>query len=247
MRLRFREARLWRYVVAAIAEIIEEGKFRATPDGLSFRALDSSGTAMVELMIPRGAFEEYEVSGEEAFGVNFEDFSKVVKAAAKGDEMLLETVGGRLGVTFKGHGTRTFALPNIEISEQEVPELALELPVRAKIMPAIFKDVVKEVEMVSDVVKFEVPAEQQALHVRGSSDVVQADIELTVESGALLEFSAKEPAAASYNLEYLSEMAKVSPVAEGVVLEFGSGVPLKLLFELPQGGRLAFYVSPRLE
>ncbi|WP_440060245.1 DNA polymerase sliding clamp [Thermogladius sp. 4427co] len=249
MKLRFSNASVWKYVITSISKIIEEGVFRVDQSGLRLRAFDATNTAFIDLHIPREAFVEFNVEKEEKFGVNFEDFAKISKLAAKGDELLLELVeGGRLGVTFQGHGTRTFILPNIEVSPpEEVSEISLEFPVKARIQPALFDDIMKELDVVGDVLTLESQPDSSILALTASSDIAEARIELSLEDGSLLEYTVNSEAKASYGLEYLYEMSRVAPVAEGLVLEYGSNLPLKLLFELPQGGRIVFYVSPRVE
>jgi proliferating cell nuclear antigen len=249
LRLKFSNAAVWKYVVSSIAKIIEEGVFKADASGLRMRALDSSNTALIDLVIPKESFAEYEVGGEERFGVNFEDFSKILKLASKGDELVLETFeGGRLGVTFHGHGTRTFILPNIEVSTvEEISEIELEFPVTARIQPAIFADVLKELEVIGDVVTLESEAGSSKLVLSSSSDVAEAKIELSLEDGSLLEYTASADAKASYSIEYLVEISRISPVAEGLTLSYGSNIPMRLVFDISQGGRLTFYVSPRVE
>lgn len=249
MRMKFSNAGIWRYIVASISKIIEEGVFKADSTGLKLRALDSTNTALVDLFIPKEAFLEYEVGAEERFGVNFEDFAKIMRLASKGDELLLETLeGGRLGVSFHGHGNRTFILPNIEVSGvEEASEISLEFPVVARIQPAIFEDVLEELEVVGDVVSFESGAGSSKLVLSSASDIAEARVELSLEDGSLLEYTVNSDSKASYSIEYLAEIARVSPVAEGLTLSYGSNIPLKLVFDISQGGRLTFYVSPRLE
>jgi len=57
-RFRFTDARTWRYMVASIEKIIDEGVFVASPEGLSLRALDTSRVAMVDLYYPQDSFKE---------------------------------------------------------------------------------------------------------------------------------------------------------------------------------------------
>jgi proliferating cell nuclear antigen len=53
---------------------------------------------------------------------------------------------------------------------------------------------------------------------------------------------------ATYNLNYLSQIAKAAAAtAELVTVEFTTNMPIRLTFDIPQQGRLAYYLAPRIE
>jgi proliferating cell nuclear antigen len=48
-------------------------------------------------------------------------------------------------------------------------------------------------------------------------------------------------------MEYILNTTKMKKPSDTVQLLFGSQLPLKLHFELPQGGYGDFYIAPRVE
>ena len=75
-----------------------------------------------------------------------------------------------------------------------------------------------------------------------------ATIELDKGSEALLELQVKEPSKATYNLNYLAELVKAgAATSEVVTAEFSTNMPIKVEFEIPQQGRLLYYLAPRIE
>jgi len=63
-----------------------------------------------------------------------------------------------------------------------------------------------------------------------------------------LELEVKEPCKATFNLNYLAEISKAgSSAAELVTLEFSTNMPVKLEYEMPQQGKLLYYLAPRIE
>ncbi|RLG80131.1 MAG: DNA polymerase sliding clamp, partial [Thermoprotei archaeon] len=198
--------------------------------------------------IPRDALLEYEVDREEIVGLDMEDLAKILRRAVKGDELELKTLeAGRLAISFIGRGTRTFIIPSLETMAEELPELSIEFTVRAKMSPAVFKDLIKELEPIGDAIEFNAIKDEQKIIARSSSDVAEVEIESSIENGALLEFEAKEDAKAVYTVDYLSDIASAVQAAEEVVFEYGTGIPCKIEYILPYGGKLAFYVAPRVE
>ncbi|RLF23390.1 MAG: DNA polymerase sliding clamp, partial [Thermoprotei archaeon] len=50
-----------------------------------------------------------------------------------------------------------------------------------------------------------------------------------------------------YSLDYLSDMMKAYQLSDILTIEYATNKPLALTFDLPGGGRLTFYLAPRME
>ncbi|MEM0001417.1 MAG: proliferating cell nuclear antigen (pcna) [Desulfurococcaceae archaeon] len=248
MRLKFREATVWKYAIVAISKIIEEASFKINEEGVRLRAMDPSGVALVDFYIPHNAFYEFDVSNEVNIGVNMDELAKVLRRARKGDELVLEmTQLGKLGVYLEGRGSRRFMLPSIELSYQEIPEISFEESFKCKILPKLFKDIVKELEAISDAIELYAPENSDALYFKAESEIAEAEIVLSSASGALIEYESTKEARSKYTIDYLSDIVTASQAAETLSLGFGNETPLKMIYELPGGGTLQFYVAPRTD
>jgi proliferating cell nuclear antigen len=248
LRLKFREATVWKYSIVAISKIIEEASFRINQDGVRLRAMDPSGVALVDFYIPSTAFYEFDVPGEVTLGANMDELSKVLRRARKGDELVLEfQQAGKLGVYLEGRGSRKFTLPSIELSYQEIPEISFEEAFKCKMLPKLFKDVVKELEAISDAVELYAPANSDMLYLRAESEIAEAEVVLSGSSGALIEYTSSGEARSKYTIDYLVDIATASQAAETMEIAFGVETPLRLTYELPGGGMLQFYVAPRTD
>lgn len=248
MRIVFFDARVWRYAISAISKIIEEAAFVINEEGFRLKAIDASRVAMVDFRIPSSSFDEFEVEREEVIGVNLEDLAKILRRATKEDRLELKTVeGGRLAISFIGKGRRTFIMPSIETMAEQLPELSIKFTAKAKMMSTVFRDTVKNLEPIGDAIEFIAYPEERKLVARTSGDLGEAEVELTEELGGIMDFSAEEEARSIYSIDYLSDIASAAQAANEVVFEFGSAIPCKIEFLLPQEGRLVFYVAPRTE
>lgn len=248
MRLRFTSSKVWRYVIASISKIIDEGVFVIGDDGVRLKAMDPSKIALVDLHIPRESFTEFETTGRESLSVNMSDLSKILRRAVKEDELVLESREGKgLTISFIGHGTRSFTLPSLELTPEELPELRLDLPVLIRAPPSVFKEVVRELEPVGEAIEFKTISSENTLMVKSYSDIVETQILLSVQDGSLYELLAKEDAESSYSIDYLVDIAGAAAVAEDFIFEYGSGLPCRIQFILPHGGKVVFYVAPRVE
>ncbi len=249
LKLIFKDARTWRYVMNAVGKIIDEAAFRITEEGLRMKAIDPSRITLIDFFLGKESLDEFQFEKEEVIGVNMDDLVKILRRVVKGDELLLETLeGGRLAITFMGRGKRTFIIPSIETMAEEVPELKIPFKAHIKMTPSVFRDVVKELEPISDAIEFIAKRDEEKLIVKATSDLASATVELTMESGALIEFeSEEEEARAIYTVDYLSDISGASQAAEELDFYFATAVPCKIDFTLPYGGKLVFYVAPRVE
>jgi len=248
VKLRFVDARTWRYAIGAISKIIEEASYKFDVNAIKLRAIDPSRVVLVDFTIPREALTEYDIEREEVVGVNMEDLAKILRRAVKGDELELKTLeAGRLAVSFLGRGVRTFIMPSLALTVEDIPELNIPFTVKAKFPPAAFRDLIKELEPVGDAIEFVTVQSEQKIIAKSSSDVAEVEIEASIANGALLELEASEDALAIYSTDYLSDIVSAAQVAEEVVFEYGTGIPCKIEYTLPYGGKLVFYVAPRTE
>ena len=92
----------WKAVISAITTLVEEATFEATVEGISFRGMDPSHVALIDISWPNSAFEKYDCDSDIKFGVRIDEFSKLIKRAEKkdsieinisDDNMLLVSIG----------------------------------------------------------------------------------------------------------------------------------------------------------
>lgn len=250
LRLKFRDARIWRYMVSSIEKIIEEGVFIVTDEGLSLRALDTSHIAMVDLFYPRDAFDEYDVpEGESTFGVSFKEFTRVLRRAGKEDNLIIESDEARISVTFTalGRGVRTFRIPQAMLTYEKLGEPRIEYTVHAKMMGTTFREVIRDLEVIGEAITFQAVEGRDVLILRAVGDIESGEVELSVEDGTLVDFRADSPDSATYTMEYFSNMRPAAQAADMVGIHYAADAPIRVDMEYAGGGRLTFYVSPRLD
>lgn len=82
-KLTYIDAKEFAYIIDSISVLVEEGSFVIRNDGLYLRALDASRTAMVDLVLPKEAFEEFPEVEEIKIGLNFKDLKKLLRRVKK--------------------------------------------------------------------------------------------------------------------------------------------------------------------
>jgi proliferating cell nuclear antigen len=242
------DAKLWKNLLAAISTLIEEADFNATPDGIKLRSMDPSHVAMVDFEWQKTAFEEYTCPEPTKIRVNIASMLRLLKRVGSDEilEMLYDEKTRKLNLTLKGKMMRKFTMPTLDPAQEEVPTPKITFSSKVKLTTSIFRDIIDDVQAVSDNVRLETTSEK--LIAAATTELSSAVIELEKASEMLIELDVKEPSKATFNLNYLSEITKAgASTSEIVTVEFSTNMPIRLEFDIPQQGRLSYYLAPRIE
>lgn len=238
----------WKAVSNTISTLVEEATFDAAAEGLSFRAMDPSHVALVDLLWPNSAFEKYDCDKQHKFTVRVEDFVKLIKRAdAKDGVEISSAEEGMLVVKISNGYKREYKIHLIESTSGPTPLPKLSFNTKFMTSEASFEKVLGDISVVSDHVTIE--AAKSKVIFSGKSDAGAVSIALDKNSPDLMELDVKEDSKATYSISYLLNIAKAAGSAsDTAVFEYSSKMPLKLEFKLSNtGGRIGFYLAPRIE
>src|SRR5579875_299339 len=224
----------WKSVSQAIATLIDEATFVATPDGLNLRAMDPSHIALVDLKWPSSAFDKYSCDTNYNLTVRVEDLLKVFRRADSKD---------RVELNLTEENTLEFKLVNAQYSQTPLPKVTFT--VTSKIGAALVKQVFEDIKTISDHVS--IKAETDKLVFSGKSEVGKVSVVVDKKNPELKELNIKEPGDATYSLEYLSNFTK-SIYGDTLTIQFSSKMPIKLEYPLSgKGGVVQFFLAPRVD
>ncbi len=241
LKLTISDANSWKRSIDAIAALIDEGTFEFTENQMALKAMDPSQIAMVDFMMPKSAFKVYEVGEKQSVGIDFSELSRVMKRAHPDDSITLELKGNKLEVVYEGKSTRKFLLPLIDATAHP-NEPKIEFDSQVKIPANDLKEVLADVELVSNYVVFD--AQKEGLKVYSESESGRAEINFPKD--AVLELEVKEGAKAMFPLEYLKNMTRNTDVSTVIQLYLKKDNPLKM--EYPIGaGRVVYFLAPRID
>jgi proliferating cell nuclear antigen len=231
-----------------VSTLIEEADIQATPEGIKLRSMDPSHVAMVDFEWQKAAFDEYTCMEPTKIRLNIASMLKLLRRAGSDEvlDMMYDDNTKKLNMTLKGKITRRFTIPTLDPAEEEVPTPKISFNSKVKLTTGLFRDVIEDIQAVSDNVRFETTHEKFV--ATAITELSSATIEMDKGSEVLLELDVKEPSKATFNLSYLSEISKAGATAsELVTLEYSTNMPVKLEFEIPQQGKLLYYLAPRIE
>jgi len=238
----------WKAIAAAIKTLVEEATFEATNEGLTFRAMDPSHVALVDLVLPNSSFERYD-AGEKPFkfSLRVEDFVKLIsRADAKDSLEISSTEEDAIMLKFQNGYRREFTIHLIESSTGSAPLPKLDFDTKATLTKSIFEKLLGDISAVADQVTIE--ATKDRLTFAGKSDIGKASIQLAKNDADILELQVKVDSKATYSVDYLTSITRTAGSAtDTVVCEFANKKPIKLTFSLgTQGAALTFWLAPRV-
>ena len=235
----------WKAVISAISTLVEEATFEATVEGISFRGMDPSHVALIDISWPNTAFEKYECDGDIKFGVRIDEFSKLIKRADKSnaieinisdDNMLLVTIGKN----------KKYKMRLIESSASDTPLPKIPYDTKLSLTSSSFDKVLGDVQVVSDYLT--VDATELQAEFSGKGDSGEVNIVLEKSKDELTELDVKADSSGTYSLEYLNPIVKaVGSSVETITCEFSTEKPLRIEFKVANIGRIHFYLAPRVE
>jgi proliferating cell nuclear antigen len=242
------DAKFLKDMMGAISILIDEATFNLAPEGIKLRAMDPSRVAMVDFEWPKTVFDEFTCSKASKMCINISELLKLLKRTGKDEsvELALDEKTGRLKMVIRGKYTRTFNMPTLEATEEEVPTPKVTFNVKAKATTDGLREAIEDASLVSDHVRIE--ADKEKIIMNATGDLMGATIELKKGSDALLDLETKEASKATFSLSYLSEIVKAAVTTSDVAsLEFSTDMPIRLDFKQPKEGKLTYYLAPRIE
>lgn len=246
--LKVADSKMLRNAFTAVSTLIDEATFDVKPGGITLRAMDPSRVAMVDFVMQKTAFDEYNTSEDMKICLNISELLKLLKRAGRDEsvELMLDEKTGQLLITIRGKYTRSFRMPTLETAEEEVPTPKITFNANVTLTTDGLRQALEDVALVSDHVRIE--AENDRLIMNAKGDLMGANIELKKGSDALLAVEVKEPSKATFSLSYLSEIVKAASATSDVVtISFSTDMPIKLDFRQQYEGKLMYYLAPRIE
>jgi proliferating cell nuclear antigen len=234
----------WKAILSAISTLVEEATFEATAEGITFRGMDPSHVALIDISWPNSAFEKYESDGDIKFGVRIDEFSKLIKRADKTEPIEISITDNMLLISIGKN--KQYKMRLIESSATDTPLPKIPYDARIELATMLFDKILGDVQVVSDYLTIKTIESKAEFSGKGDSGEVL--ISLQKQQDELTEISVKEESTGTYSLEYLNPIVKAVGTASGsIICEYSSAKPLRIEFKVANMGRIHFYLAPRVE
>ena len=250
--LKLDNSRILKGIVETLASIIDETEFRVTPKEFMITAMDPSRICLLKLTIKKENFDDYKCSAESKVGLNLDDLDKILKRSAANDSVEIDfnQKDQKIKIKMRREGTsrtRTFSLALLDIDIEEIPMdnlLSIEYPSKWVIDPDFLVEAIKDAEIYSEILNMK-SAESQGLTFSSSGQIGEMNYELELDE--LLENEISGTSSGAYSLTFLKAILKIAPITEKLEISLKTDHPLKMIFDLLEGGELDYFLAPRVE
>ena len=245
MKLTLAEPRYLKDSISIISELVDEARFKITPDAVELVAMDPANVAMVIFKLLSSCFTEYDVKDQTEIAINLGNLKQILRRSKPNDMLSIEVDENKLKIQLKGTSTRTFSLPilDLEEKEQKIPELSFPITITTE--SNLLSDAIEDVDIVADSVSF--IGEQKKFTVQAEGDLSKANIDLPAGEQTKIETTGSEVVKSKYSVEYLKKMIAGAKLAPSVKIQFNKDYPLKLDFIEVDKVLLSFILAPRVE
>ena len=235
----------WKAIISAISTLVEEATFEATVEGVSFRGMDPSHVALIDISWPNSAFEKYSCDGDIKFGVRIDEFSKLIKRAEKKDGIEINISDDNMLHVSVGKNKK-YKMRLIESSASDTPLPKIDYDSKITLSSSRLDKILGDIDVVSDYLS--IKTTQKNVEFSGKGDAGEATINLEKDTEDVEDISVSQESSGTYSLEYLDPIVKaVGGTADTIICEFSSEKPLRIEFKVTNIGRIHFYLAPRVE
>ncbi|MFX1531607.1 MAG: proliferating cell nuclear antigen (pcna) [Promethearchaeota archaeon] len=250
--LKLENSRILKGIVETLASIIDETEFRVTPKEFTISAMDPSRICLLKLSIKKDDFDVYQCNKESKVGLNLDDLDKILKRSAANDsvEINFNEADQKIKIKMQREGVsriRTFSLALLDIDIEEIPMdnlLKIEYPSNWVIDPEFLVEAIKDAEIYSEILNINAN-EGQGLVFSSSGQIGEMEYDLNEDD--LIESELQGSSSGAYSLTFLKAILKIASITEKLEISLKTDHPLKMNFDLLEGGKLSYFLAPRVE
>ncbi|MHA1804814.1 MAG: proliferating cell nuclear antigen (pcna) [Promethearchaeota archaeon] len=250
--LKLENSRILKVIIETLANIIDETEFKVTPAEFSISAMDPSRICLLKLSIQKENFDEFKCSQESKVGLNLDDLNKILKRSAPDDsiELNFKEKDQKILIKMQKEGvsrTRTFSLAVLDMEFEELPIdniLNSEYPVSWVISPEYLVEAIKDAEIYSELINIKA-VKDEGLIFSSTGQIGEMEYSLSLDD--LLDANISEMSEGAYSLTFLKAILNLSSITEKLEISTRTDHPLKMKFNLLEGGELIYFLAPRVE
>lgn len=242
-------------MVEAIKDLIDDANFDCNSSGFSLQAMDSSHVSLVALSLRADGFEHYRCDRNISMGMKLANLSKILKCAGNDDTITMRSEDNGDLITFVFEAPNAERLSEFELKLMDIDSEHLGIPdneydATVKLPSAEFQRIVRDLSTIGDTVEISVTKDSVKFGTTGdigSASIMCRQNKTADKPDESTEIDITEPVALSFALRYMNSFAKATPLSTHTVLKLSKELPVVVEYHIPEVGRLAFYLAPKIE
>lgn len=246
---------MWKKLIDAIKDLLNETKWECSSSGISLQAMDSSHVSLVSLNMRSEGFDTFRCDRNLSLGINLASMAKIIRCSGNDDIITIKSCDDADTVTF------VFESPNNEkVSDYEIRLLDLdtehlgipetEYSCVVKMPSSEFQRICRDLSQIGESVI--ICCTKEGVKFSASGDLGTGNIKLAQNSSSDKEEEAviiemNQAVTLTFALRYLNYFTKASALSSQVTLSMSADVPLVVEYKVADMGYLRFYLAPKME
>jgi proliferating cell nuclear antigen len=246
---KMKSVRMLKAIAASLKDEFEHVVIECGPEGMKAQVMDASSVCLASLEIGLEGFDGYECPEPVALGINVPNLDKMLSMCKQDDPVLLkaERGGDRMLVESVGAEETT----NLEVKLFDIAAVSMGVP---KLDPGAYGSL-NSADLSRKLRNFSHVGDSVTVSLTRASEVDPVRVGLatsSIELGSVgVSVSASDGAVSSavsqtFSLRHMNSLLRASVLSDTVVMGMSKDMPMSLCFSLP-GGRLLFYIAPKIE
>jgi len=228
----------WKKAIDAISSFISEGNFRFNDSGISLKATDPSQIVLVNFLMQKNAFEKFAL--EPTFiGLDIVELNKIMQRALPNDRLSMTISDSEMKLKLDGDISRSFSLPLIDVSEEDIKMPSPEFDASIDISARILKEALKDASLFGSSVVFRVKEGQLSIEARGSSGTLHS---IAKQQAKSISIKSKGEVVSKYSLNFLQNIVKDADPDQKILLQMKSDAPMRVSYKLGPA-EIEFYLA----
>jgi len=119
---------LFKKIVVALSDLVEQGNFMVDSNMISFQGMDSSHVSLVSLQLTECGFENYRCDHDICLGIQFSSLNKILKCMTSKDSLQIQARddGDIINFIFESQDQKRFS--NFELKLNDIDQEQLGIP-----------------------------------------------------------------------------------------------------------------------
>ena len=240
-------------VIDATRDLIDVANVKLNKKGLSFQAVDTSRTALVDFHLGTKAFTELKSSQEIMLGIKFINLFKVFKCIDGDHSLEISNADEEKFVRlfFKDSPEMKLARFNLNLVTKLEDELDIpDTPYDSKVIinSEEFSRIIRDFSQISE--DLNIHANHNFFSLNVKSEFIEGTIVYKNSDahgkGRFFKMNVKGNYSGTFSLKFLNEFCRSSPLSENIILYFSENTPLVVEYVIQNYGSLRYFLASKM-
>ena len=163
---------LFKKIVIALSDLVEQGNFMVDSNMISFQGMDSSHVSLVALQLTESGFVNYRCDNDQCLGIQFSSLNKILKCMTSKDSLSIQASndGDIINFIFESSDQKRFS--NFELKLNDIDQEQLGIPeteyaTTIKMPSSEFQRICRDLSAIGDTVTISATKEGVKFSVNG--------------------------------------------------------------------------------